>query len=128
MKSCELPGTRRGTRQTVTATNIVSGSTMRERLKPILFDDAEPDHTGRSSIVAPMQPSPSAKAKRTTKRTADDRPAHSFHTLMRDLATRPLNQTTIAAGKSIKADIVARPTATQAKAVQLLGVDPNRTQ
>jgi hypothetical protein len=101
---------------------------MRERLKPILFDDAEPDQAERASIVAPAQPSPSAKAKRATKRTRDGLPVHSFQTLLRDLATCTLNQTTIATGKSIKADIVARPTQIQAKAFELLSVDPNRTQ
>jgi hypothetical protein len=101
---------------------------MRERLKPVLFDDAEPGQAERASIVAPAQPSPSAKAKRATKRTRDGLPLHSFQTLLRDLATCTLNQTTIAAGKSIKADIVARPTPIQAKAFELLSVDPNRTQ
>jgi hypothetical protein len=101
---------------------------MRERLKPVLFDDAEPDQAERASIVAPAQPSPSAKAKRATKRTRDGLPVHSFQTLLRDLATCTLNQTTIATGKSIKADIVARPTPIQAKAFELLSVDPNRTQ
>jgi hypothetical protein len=101
---------------------------MRERLKPVLFDDAETDHAERVSIVAPAQPSPSANAKRATKRTRDGLPVHSFQTLLRDLATCTLNQTTIATGKSTKADIVARPTQIQAKAFELLSVDPNRTQ
>jgi len=101
---------------------------MRERLKPILFDDAEPDQAARASIVAPAQPSPSAKNKRAGKRTPEGLPVHSFQTLLRDLATCTLNQTTIAVAKSIKADLVARPTPTQAKAFELLAVDPNRTQ
>jgi Transposase DDE domain len=101
---------------------------MRERLKPILFDDAEPDQAERASIVAPAQPSKSAKTKRASKQTRDGLPAHSFQTLLRDLATCTINQTTIAVGKSTKADILARPTPIQAKAFELLSVDPNRTQ
>jgi hypothetical protein len=101
---------------------------MRERLKPILFDDTEPDMAERASIVAPAQPSQSAKAKRASKRTQEGLPVHSFQTLLRDLATCTLNQTTIALASSIKADIVARPTQLQAKAFELLSVDPNRTQ
>ena len=101
---------------------------MRQRLKPILFDDAEPDQAERASIVAPAQLSPSAKAKRASKRTPQGLPVHSFRTLLRDLATCTINQTTIAAGKSIKADILARPTPIQAKAFELLSLDPNRTQ
>jgi len=66
---------------------------MRERLKPILFDDAEPDQAEPASIVAPAQPSPSAKAKRASKRTREGLPVHSFQTLLRDLATCTLNQT-----------------------------------
>ena len=101
---------------------------MRQRLKPILFDDAEPDHAERASVVAPAQPSASAKAKRATKRTADGLPAHSFQTLLRDLATCTLNQTTIAVAKPVAANLLARPTPLQAKAFELLGIDPNRTQ
>jgi hypothetical protein len=36
---------------------------MRQRLKPILFDDAEPDQAECASPVAPAQPSQSAKAE-----------------------------------------------------------------
>lgn len=101
---------------------------MRERLKPILFDDAEPDQAQRTSIVAPAQPSDSAKAKRASKCTQEGLPVHSFQTLLRDLATCTLNQTTIAVANPLTANLVARPTPTQAKAFELLSVDPNRTQ
>ena len=101
---------------------------MRERLKPILFDDAEPNQVERPSPVAPAQPSASAEAKRASKITAQGLPVHSFQTLLRDLATCTLNQTTIALAKSIAANIVARPTPVQATAFNLLAIDPNRTQ
>jgi hypothetical protein len=101
---------------------------MRERLKPILFDDAEPDQAERTSPVAPAKPSESAKTKRARKTTAEGMPVHSFQTLLRDLATCTLNQTTIAVAKPIAANILARPTPLQAKAFELLAIDPNRTQ
>ena len=101
---------------------------MRQRLKPILFDDAEPEKAERPSPVAPAQPSDSATAKRARKATPEDLPVHSFQTLLRDLATCTLNQTTIAVAKPVAANLLARPTPLQAKAFELLGIDPNRTQ
>jgi hypothetical protein len=101
---------------------------MRERLRPILFDDEEPNHVEPTSPVAPAQPSQSAEAKRTSKTTAQGLPVHSFQTLLRDLATCTLNQTTIALAKPITTNLVTRPTPVQANAFNLLAVDPNRTQ
>jgi hypothetical protein len=101
---------------------------MRERLRPILFDDHEPNQVERASPVAPAQPSHSAQAKRASKLTPQAMPVHSFQTLMRDLATCTLNQTTIALAKPIAASLVARPTPVQANAFQLLDIDPSRTQ
>ena len=62
---------------------------MRERLKPMLFDDEDPTAAARerASIVAPAQPSPAALRKRASKLTANAGPVHSFHSLLRDLAT-----------------------------------------
>jgi transposase len=101
---------------------------MRERLKPILFDDDQPSQAGRASPVAPAQPSQSAETKRATKVTPQGLPVHSFQTLLRDLATCTLNQTTIALAKPTTANLVTRPTPVQATAFDLLAIDPNRTQ
>lgn len=101
---------------------------MRERLKPILFDDDQPKQLEGVSPVAPARPSAAATAKHASKRTAQGLPVHSFQSLLRDLATCTLNQTTIALAKPIAANIVARPTLVQATAFNLLEVDPNRTQ
>src|SRR5260370_3227455 len=62
---------------------------MRERLKPMLFDDDDPTGAARerASIVAPAQPSPAALRKRASKVSADGGPIHSFHSLPPDLAT-----------------------------------------
>jgi hypothetical protein len=69
---------------------------MRERLKPILFDDDDPTAAAREriSIVAPAQASSAALRKRASKLTADGTPVHSFHSLLRDLATCTLNEMT----------------------------------
>jgi len=101
---------------------------MRERLKPILFDDEELGQAGPASPVAPALPSASAEAKHSSKLTAQGLPVHSFQTLLGDLATCTLNQTTIALSTPISANIVARPTPIQANAFSLLAIDPNRTQ
>ena len=69
---------------------------MRERLKPMLFDDDDPTAAARerASIVAPAQPSRAALRKRASKLTADGGPVHSFQSLLRDLATCTLNEMT----------------------------------
>jgi transposase len=52
---------------------------MRERLKPMLFDDEDPAAAReRASIVAPAQSSPAALRKRASKLTAEGGPVHSF--------------------------------------------------
>ncbi len=103
---------------------------MRARLKPILFDDADraTAEAARASIVAPIEPSPAAAAKRGRKRTKGGLPAHSFQSLLRDLATCTLNQATLAIGKGSAVAVVARQTPVQARAFELLGTNPNRTQ
>ena len=62
---------------------------LRKKLAPMLFDDHDPAAARalRSSVVAPAQSSPSAKAKTRTKRTPDGLTAHSFQTLIQELAT-----------------------------------------
>ena len=101
---------------------------MRERLKPILFDDDDPTAaTGeRASIVAPAQPSPAALRKRASKLTAHGGPVHSFQSLLRDLATCTLNEMTTTLNDAYRFALVATPTPTQAQAFNLLDVDPTR--
>ncbi len=45
---------------------------MRQRLKPMLFDDEDAEGARRSSVVAPAEVSASARAKTATKRTPGD--------------------------------------------------------
>ena len=101
---------------------------MRERLKPILFDDDDPTAAAgeRASIVAPAQPAPGALRKRASKLTAHGGPVHSFHSLLRDLATCTLNEMTTTLNDAYRFALVATPTPTQAQAFNLLDVDPTR--
>jgi hypothetical protein len=64
---------------------------MRERLKPMLFDDDDPTAAARerASIVAPAQPSPAALRKRASKLTADGGPVHSFQACCATLPPAP---------------------------------------
>ena len=99
---------------------------MRERLKPMLFDDDDPTARARASIVAPVQPSPAALRKRASKVTANGGPVHSFQSLLRDLATCTLNEITTPLNDAHSFTLVATPTQTQAQAFRLLAVDPTK--
>jgi hypothetical protein len=101
---------------------------MRERLKPMLFDDEDLDAAARerASIVAPAQSSPAALRKRASKLTAEGGPVHSFHTLLRDLATCTLNEMTTTLNDAYSFTLVATPTPVQAQAFRLLDVDPTK--
>jgi hypothetical protein len=99
---------------------------MRERLKPILFDDDDPAAAAgeRASIVAPAQPSPAARRKCAGKTDPEGGPVHSFQSLLRDLAICTLNEVTTPLNEAYTFTLVATPTPVQAKAFALLGVDP----
>jgi hypothetical protein len=101
---------------------------MRERLKPMLFDDDDPAGAARErvSIVAPAQSSPAALRKRASKLTANGGPVHSFHSLLRDLATCTLNAVTTTLNQAYSFTLVATPTPIQAQAFNLLDVDPTK--
>jgi transposase len=101
---------------------------MRECLKPMLFDDEDPAGAARerASIVAPAQSSPAALRKRASKLTANGGPVHSFHSLLRDLATCTLNAVTTTLNQAYSFTLVATPTPIQAQAFTLLDVDPTK--
>jgi len=101
---------------------------MRERLKPMLFDDDDPAAAAgeRPSIVAPAQPSPAALRKRASKLTANGGPVHSFQSLLRDLATCTLNEMTTTLNDAYGFTLVATPTPSQTHAFALLAVDPTK--
>jgi transposase len=95
---------------------------MRQRLAPILFDDHDPEaaEASRTSPVAKAQRSPAAKRKATTKRANDGQPVHSFRTLLADLAT--LARNVVCFGKAGELTLFTKPTTSQQRALDLLGV------
>jgi hypothetical protein len=101
---------------------------MRRSLAPMLFD--EPDPTARdaqrTSPVAKAEPSPAAQRKTARKRTepadGEPLPVHSFHTLLGDLAT--LTRNVVRLGRDHLTPILATPTRTQHRALDLLGLTP----
>ena len=103
---------------------------MRERLKPMLFDDEfiEAAQLTKPSAVAKAQRSAHAKAKDASKHADDGLPVHSFRTLLQDLGTLTYNVTYTAFNPKAKIILTTRPTQLQQKAFSLLGINPGRTQ
>ena len=101
---------------------------LRRRLAPLLFE--EEDRAGaralRTSPVEKAQVSERTKAKVARKQTADGLPVQSFRTLLADLGTLTLNQVTLPDAPEHPFAMFAKPTPLQAKAFELLAVDPTR--
>lgn len=99
---------------------------MRRKLKPLLFEEEEPQAAEalRASIVAPAQRSDSARRKDSTKRNEEGLPVHSFQSLLADLATLTRNEVHSGEDSSHTFSILTEPTRLQARAFQLLGVRP----
>jgi transposase len=97
---------------------------MRERLAPLLFEDAQPAEGQllRTSIVAPAQRSVQAQNKARRKKTDDGLPVHSFQTMLKDLQTIARNTVAM---QSVTFDIITTPTAFQQRVLTLLGVSLN---
>jgi hypothetical protein len=103
---------------------------MRQRLKPMLFDDEfiEQARATRASPVAKAVRSTHAKAKDASKRADDGLPLHSFTTLLQDLGTLAYNITHTRLNPNAKIVITTRPTPLQDKAFRLLAVNPDCSQ
>ena len=101
---------------------------MRQRLAPLLFedDDRSAARAARTTPVEKARPSPAARKKADTKRTADDLPVHSFRTLLDDLSGVVLNQMRLPGHTENLISVVTTPTLVQKRAFQLLGVDPSQ--
>jgi len=106
---------------------------MRRSLAPMLFDEPGPAtrEARRTSPVAKAEPSPAARRKAARKRTdpaepaltkagSEPLPVHSFHTLLADLAT--LTRNVVRLGRDRLTAILATPTPTQHRDLDLLGV------
>jgi Transposase DDE domain len=103
---------------------------MRARLAPLLYDDTDHETAARmrNSVVAKAQRSPSAIAKQTTGRTEDGLPVQSFQSLLGDLATYCRIQATTPLNENYVFTLTSRPTPTQKRAFELLGITPDCTQ
>ena len=103
---------------------------MRVRLKPMLFDDEHLDEAsaGRASPVVKAIRSVHAKAKDASRTADDGLPLHSFRTLLQDLGTLAYNVTHTRLNPEAKIVITTRPTPLQAKAFELLELNPTCTQ
>ena len=103
---------------------------MRERLKPMLFDDEQLEQASaaRASPVLKAIRSAHAKAKDASKAADDALPLHSFRTLLMDLGTLAYNVTYTHLNPEAKIVVTTRPTPIQAKAFKLLGINPACTQ
>jgi transposase len=103
---------------------------MRQRLKPMLFDDEclEQASAARASPVLKAQRSQQAKTKDASKLADDGLPLHSFRTLLQDLATLAYNITHTSLNAEAKIVLTTRPTPLQHKAFSLLALNPACTQ
>lgn len=99
---------------------------MRERLKPILYDDHDKAtaEANRPSVVAPLEPSPAAKRKRTRHRTDQGTALTSFRDLLRHLASLTLNSVVAPINPDYSFTVTATPTDLQRRAFEFLGVKP----
>lgn len=96
---------------------------MERTLAPMLFrdDDKQAAQASRTSPVAPAQRSARALKKIYTKRTEEGEPAHSFATLLKDLATIAANR--VKPGDTdLVLTVITTPTQLQRRAFDLLGV------
>jgi transposase len=97
---------------------------MQQALAPLLFVDEERSerHATRDP-VAPATASASAKRKKSSRRTEDKLPLHSFHTLLAELATRSRLRCRLRAAPHCPAvEQLTEPTPLQERAFQLLGL------
>lgn len=89
--------------------------------KPLLFTD---EHRPSSpDPVAKSVRSPAAQQKAQTKRTSAGQPAHSYRTLLAELATQTQNTTRLA-GSTSTFEKLTQPTQTQAEALDLVANAP----
>ena len=101
---------------------------IRQKLMSVLFDeeDKEAAQAMRASVVAPSVRSAKTLRKIRTKRTNNGMPAHSFQTMLKDLATITKNRVRISSSKSLSCpaefEQITTPTPLQRKIFELLGV------
>lgn len=92
---------------------------LREAWAPLLYTDEEGSQ--RDTPVSPVQPSESGKLKKKRAHTADGLPLQSFGGLMKSLAALSLSRIRVGQGGPL-CTRTSRPTALQARALDLIGV------
>ena len=96
---------------------------MREAWAPLLFQEEQLDRQRQQrDPVAPAQPSPAARHKKSTRRTSEGSPIHSFKTLLAELALRCRNTCHVKSDPASRFTMLTDPSPLQARALQLLGV------
>ncbi len=99
---------------------------MREKLKPLLFDDEYPEQAEalRTSVVAPAEVSPSARDKARRKKTAGGFPPHSFHSLLENLSTLTKNRVAPRLPGAEPFEMLAQPSELQREAFRIQFTQP----
>ena len=99
---------------------------LRRAWAPLLFEDEErTEERERRDPVGPAKPSASARQKKNSHQTKEGLPAHSFKTLMAELATRARVTYSLRSGDSTSTfKQVPEPTLAQARAYELLKLLP----
>ena len=93
---------------------------LKEAWRAITFADTEQDLKPLRDPVAPAKRSESAKAKVAAKRLPDGSPAHSFATLMSELATIVRNTCRTSGSDAPTFEVLTTPTAAQTRALDLV--------
>jgi hypothetical protein len=95
---------------------------LREAWRELMFADTEQQAKPTRDPVAPAERSPSAQDKATTHTLVDGTPAHSFSTLMAELATIVRNtcRTPNAASDAPTFDVLTTATSKQQRAMALV--------
>ena len=95
---------------------------MKEAWRALTFADTEQNRKATRDPVAPATRSESANAKAASKTLADGSPAHSFATLMAELATIVRNtcRTPGAGTEAPTFEVLTTPSAAQARALDLI--------
>lgn len=103
---------------------------LRQNLAPLLFHDTDitAARAERPSPVAKTEPSPTAKAKKATKRNRDGQPVMGFADLIAHLGTLARNTVATSLQKGHSFTLHTKPTAIQETAFKLLEIDPWRVQ
>jgi transposase len=94
---------------------------MRQAWAPLMFADEDQDAKLTRDPVAPAQRSPAALRKVQTRRLDDGSPAHSFSTLLAELASITKNTCRAAAGQAAPTfQVLATPNPKQIQALELI--------